>query len=441
MSAVLIAAAPLYLSIGTGCFSLYLYFTSAYRLLSSRLIFMCFLVPFFLVIDSIVALIVLETPSFELVHTEYALQAVVRLSLNLLTAQILHPNTLSLFLARPAFDYQLQATFVWTLMLAATCTCILDITTSFVVIIPPVVSLITTILVLFTLALLFRVAVVSRKWHLTTSKSSWDLLVILQLASLAVSILRSWPSTVALNAASHFALFVWTTGSLLAISNLASPNLPKPITTTRRISHPTVSEDFQLNRDPFAGPHQHRHQISMMNDVYYYENDLTSHRKQGAIRTQYSSESSTRWLLPHPYIKSLPSLLAPVHLEQPTAMENGIPQSNATSVDTSLQIESKREMTPTVSRDRTPTQSLYAPDSPLKGALLTENEANALPNEDSFPSTSSFELDTPDQTFSSEVDVMQVDSSGSSHATLDDGNPMRPLSRHDNEMGDSKSVS
>ena len=82
--AVLVNTAPLYLSIGTGLFSLYLYSTSSYQSLRScRMPFLgCTIVPLLLVLDSVVALVILgnDDPSFELVHTENVLQVVVRLS-------------------------------------------------------------------------------------------------------------------------------------------------------------------------------------------------------------------------------------------------------------------------------------------------------------------------------------------------------------------------
>jgi hypothetical protein len=137
---VLVSAAPLYLSIGTGLFSLYS-IPAFCSLGSRRLTSLCFLVPFLLVIDSIIALIVLDntSASFGLVHAEFVLQVVVRLSrqfhinprmceggltsslVNLLNALILHPSTLPLFLARPAFGYKFQIWAVATVATVAVC--------------------------------------------------------------------------------------------------------------------------------------------------------------------------------------------------------------------------------------------------------------------------------------------------------------------------------
>jgi len=134
---VLVSAAPLYLSIGTGLFSLYLYSTRSLRSLGSYLLTsLCLLVPFLLVFDSITALVILgvESPSPGLVHAEYLLQVAVRLSrqcrcpllcahradshlVNLLGVLTLHPNTLSLLLVRPAFEYKVQ---IWAVTFLAT---------------------------------------------------------------------------------------------------------------------------------------------------------------------------------------------------------------------------------------------------------------------------------------------------------------------------------
>jgi hypothetical protein len=79
---VLVSAAPLHLSIGTGLFTFYLFLTPAFRSLGSRcLTLFCILVSFLLVVDSIFALVVLggEGASFGLVHTEFVLQVGVRL--------------------------------------------------------------------------------------------------------------------------------------------------------------------------------------------------------------------------------------------------------------------------------------------------------------------------------------------------------------------------
>lgn len=134
-------------------------------------------------------------------------------------ASILHPNTLSVFLARPAFDYRLQAVLVWVVASIATCTSILDIIASFISTIPPIVSLLTITVSFLTLVLLLRVAIVSSKWNLSTSVSTWYLFAVLQLSAVAVAVIRAWSPTTILNVASHFTLLVWTVGTLLAVSS------------------------------------------------------------------------------------------------------------------------------------------------------------------------------------------------------------------------------
>ena len=61
-----------------------------------------------------------------------------------------------------------------------------------------------------------------------------------------------------------------------------------------------------------------------------------------------------------------------------------------------------------VSRDRTPTQSLYVPEA-LSGSIPATYNAEdvSLSSTEacSLPSMTSFELDTPDQTFSSEAET------------------------------------
>jgi hypothetical protein len=250
---VLVSAAPLYLSIGTGLFSLYSIPTFC-SLGSRPLTSLCFLVPFLLVIDSIVALVMLgnTSASLELVHAEFVLQVVVRLSrqflyqscdmrrgltrslVNLLNALILHPSIIALFLARPAFGYKFQIWAVATLVTVAICcnlsghyhaicplirflASIFDAVTSVSTVIPSVVSFVGIIVPPLIFVLLLRVAVVSRKWNSSPSNSSWDLLAALQLPALAISIAWAWPTDTVASTVGHFCLFFWTTGTLLSI--------------------------------------------------------------------------------------------------------------------------------------------------------------------------------------------------------------------------------
>jgi hypothetical protein len=250
---VLVSAAPLYLSIGTGLFSLYSISTFC-SLGSRRLTSLCFLVPFLLVVDSIVALVVLgnTSASLGLAHAEFVLQVVVRLSrqfrinlaicegeltcslVNLLNALILHPSTLPLFLARPAFGYKFQTVAVATLAIVATCcnlsgryypicpliqllASIFEAITSVSTVIPSMVSFVGLIVPPLIFALLLRVAVVSRKWNSSPSNSGWDLLAAQQLPALAMSIARAWPTDTVASTVGHFCLFFWTTGTLLSI--------------------------------------------------------------------------------------------------------------------------------------------------------------------------------------------------------------------------------
>lgn len=91
-----------------------------------------------------------------------------------------------------------------------------------------------------------------------------------------------------------------------------------------------------------------------------------------------------------------------------------------------------------ISRDRTPTQSLYVPETSLGACPCVEgrDDIATSPDIDFFPSTTSFELDTPDQTFSSEADMVQVDDSVASHNALDDGNLVPPVSMGEAEVKD-----
>jgi hypothetical protein len=292
---VLVSAAPLYLSIGTGLFSLYSIPTFC-SLGSRPLTSLCFLVPFLLVIDSIVALVVLgnTSASLELVHAEFVLQVVVRLSrqfrinlainvrrgltrslVNLLNALILHPSTIAIFLARPAFGYKFQIWAVATLVTVAICcnlsghyhaicplirflASIFDAVTSVSTLIPSMVSFVGVVVPPLIFALLLRVAVVSRKWNSSSSNSSWDLLAALQLPALAISIAWAWPTDTVASTVGHFCLFFWTTGTLLSIlSEFMSLNFPwKEFSSShlRKISPPPVEQS-------------HRNSIMLSHDV------------------------------------------------------------------------------------------------------------------------------------------------------------------------------
>ena len=138
---------------------------------------------------------------------------------NLLTAIMLHPSTLSVFLARPAFDYRLQTILVWAIVAATICTSIIDVIASFASVIPPTVSLTSVLASLLNFMLLLRVAAVSRKWNLSNSKGTWVALAMLQLPALAIAIMRAWSPSTPLNIAIRFSLLIWTTGTLVALSS------------------------------------------------------------------------------------------------------------------------------------------------------------------------------------------------------------------------------
>jgi hypothetical protein len=158
-------------------------------------------------------------------------------------------------------------------------------------------------------------------------------------------------------------------------------------------------------------------------DAYDYGEERSSPRKQGAIRTQYSSESSTQWLLAHPNIQSLPSFPPPVHLMPPVDAEvrarNPLNMGSSTSPHPPPAATAPMPL----SRDRTPTQSLYVPEY-LSKSIRGDSTEEASPPPRETESLPSFELDTPDQTFSSDIDTStQINDSRTLEPTIDEFSP------------------
>jgi hypothetical protein len=163
-------------------------------------------------------------------------------------------------------------------------------------------------------------------------------------------------------------------------------------------------------------------------DAYAYGEDRSSPRKQGAIRTQYSSESSTQWLLAHPNVQSLPSFPPPVHLMPPvdTEVKARKPLNMGSSITSHPPVTPAATAPVPLSRDRTPTQSLYMPES-LSKSVHGESTEEISPSPRETESLPSFELDTPDQTFSSDIDTStQMNDSRSLEPTVDDISPVMP---------------
>ena len=116
-----------------------------------------------------------------------------------------------------------------------------------------------------------------------------------------------------------------------------------------------------------------------------------------------------------------------------------MPPSVASGIDPQIPVAPAAMAPVAVSRDRTPTQSLYIPESPHNGDLGDSSVSPTSPVTDSPLFIPSFELDTPDQTFSSDVETStQTNDSISMQASPANSLPAMPVLPNTEEEKDLK---